>query len=132
MVEGILLGMKWLGLTWDEGPYHQSERLPLYRATAQKLLAGGHAYYCFCPKELLEKRRAEAQAAGRPPKYEGTCRAIAQEEATRRVAAGETAALRFAVPASGSTAFADEVFGGLEFANTELEDFVLLRSDGVP
>jgi glutamyl-tRNA synthetase len=132
MVEGILLGMKWLGLTWDAGPYHQSDRLAQYHEAAQKLLASGHAYYCFCSKELLEKRRAEAQAEGRAPRYEGTCRAIPRAEALQRVTAGEPAAVRFNVPASGSTAFDDEVFGRLEFANTELEDFVLLRSDGVP
>src|SRR5581483_9837203 len=84
MVEGILVGMRWLGLDWDEGPFFQSQRLEKY------------------------------------------------QEAARRLAAGEPAAIRFAVPPSGSTAFDDAVFGRVEFANTELEDFVLLRSDGVP
>src|SRR5437660_5392383 len=132
MVEGILVGMRWLGLNWDEGPYHQSQRLDLYRATAERLIASGHAYYCFCTKDQLEQRRSAAQAAGRPPMYERTCRRVAPEEAARRRAAGERCAIRFAVPESGATAWDDAVFGRLEFSNAEIEDFVLLRSDGVP
>jgi glutamyl-tRNA synthetase len=132
MVEGILVGMRWLGLTWDEGPYYQSQRLDLYRAAAEKLIASGHAYYCFCTKDQLEQRRAAAQAAGRPPMYERTCRRVAADEAARRRAAGERCAIRFAVPETGATAWDDAVFGRLEFANAEIEDFVLLRSDGVP
>lgn len=132
MVEGILQGMRWLGLEWDEGPFYQSKRLELYTATAQKLLASGHAYYCFCTKEELEQRRAEAAAAGRPPMYDRRCRRIAPEEALRRKQAGEPCAVRFAVPEGGSTSFDDAVFGKVEFANDELEDFVLLRSDGIP
>jgi glutamyl-tRNA synthetase len=132
MVEGIVQGMTWLGLDWDEGPFFQSKRLPLYRATAEKLLQSGHAYYCFCTKEELEARRARAQAEGRPPKYEGICRKLSKEEVERRRAAGEPCALRFAVPETGVTVIPDAVFGNVEFANTELEDFVLLRSDGIP
>jgi glutamyl-tRNA synthetase len=132
MVEGILQGLRWLGLNWDEGPYYQTQRLSLYRDTAARLMASGHAYYCFCSKEELERRRAAASAAGRPPQYEGTCRKLPPAEAAHKLAAGEPAALRFAVPRSGSTAFEDAVFGRVEFANTELEDFVLLRSDRVP
>lgn len=132
MVEGILQGMRWLGLNWDEGPYFQSQRGEMYRASAAKLLETGHAYYCFCTKEELEKRRAIAAAEGRAPKYEGTCRKITPQEAAQRHASGEAAVLRFAVPQSGSTGFDDAVFGRVEFANTELEDFVLLRSDGGP
>ncbi|MCU1306713.1 MAG: glutamyl-tRNA synthetase [Acidobacteriaceae bacterium] len=132
MVEGIIQGMKWLGLDWDEGPFFQSKRLPLYRATAEKLLQSGHAYYCFCTKEELEGRRARAQTEGRPPKYEGICRKLSKEEMERRRAAGDPCALRFAVPETGVTVIPDAVFGNVEFANTELEDFVLLRSDGIP
>ena len=132
MVEGILEGMRWLGLDWDEGPFFQTERMELYRATAGRLVAAGHAYSCFCTKEQMEKRRAEAQAAGRPPRYEGVCRKIPAAEAERRRAAGEACAVRFAVPQSGNTGFDDGVFGRVEFANAELEDFVLLRSDDGP
>jgi len=132
MVTGILDGMRWLGMDWDEGPFYQSQRLDLYRATADKLLASGHAYYCFCTKEELEQRRAAATASGQTPRYDGRCRKLAPEESHRRRAAGEAATLRFAVPATGVTRFDDAVFGTLEFANEELEDFVLLRSDGIP
>jgi len=132
MVEGIVQGMRWLGLDWDEGPYHQTQRMEMYRESAAKLIASGDAYYCFCTKQELERRRTAATAEGRPPKYEGTCRKLSPEEAGKRRAGGEAAAVRFAVPISGSTAFDDAVFGRVEFANHELEDFVLLRSDGGP
>ena len=132
MVEGIVQGLRWLGMDWDEGPFFQTQRLDLYRQAAARLVASGHAYYCFCTKEDLEKRRAAATAEGRPPKYEGTCRKIAPEEAARRVATGKTGAVRFAIPEGGGTSFDDAVFGRIEFAHSELEDFVLLRGDGGP
>ena len=132
MVEGILEGMRWLGLNWDEGPFYQSQRLDLYRATAEKLLASGHAYYCFCTKAELEERRAAAAAAGRPPMYDRRCRSIESHVAAARKSAGEACALRFAVPDGGVTSFDDAVFGRVEFTNSEIEDFVLLRSDGIP
>lgn len=127
MVDGILEGMRWIGLDWDEGPFFQSRRLPLYQATAQKLIDSGHAYYCFCTKEELEARRAEGTAA----MYDRRCRALDPAESKQRRLAGEIAAVRFAVP-DGSTSWNDAVFGKVEFANAELEDFVLLRSDGIP
>ena len=132
MVDGILEGLSWLGIDWDEGPFFQSRRMDLYRAAAERLLASGHSYYCFCSKEELEQRRAAAQAEGRPPRYDGTCRRLSADEAQRLRRAGDACAVRFAVPETGVTAFDDQVFGRVEFSNTELEDFVLLRSDGVP
>jgi glutamyl-tRNA synthetase len=132
MVDGILQGMQWLGITWDEGPYYQTQRTDLYRAAAARLIDSGAAYYCFCSKEELERRRTLASAEGRPPKYEGTCRKLNSAEALRRRSAGEAAAVRFAIPEGGNTSFDDAVFGKIEFANSELEDFILLRSDGSP
>jgi glutamyl-tRNA synthetase len=132
MVEGIVQGLRWLGMDWEEGPFFQTQRLDLYRQVAAKLVASGHAYYCFCTKDDLERRRAAATAEGRPLKYEGGCRKIGAEEAGRRVAAGETRAVRFAIPEGGATSFDDAVFGRIEFAHSELEDFVLLRGDGGP
>jgi glutamyl-tRNA synthetase len=132
MVEGILQGMRWLGLDWDEGPFYQAQRVEIHREIATQLLASGHAYYCFCSKEELESRRARATAEGRPPRYEGTCRKLLGKDALRRKEADEPAVLRFKVPESGSTSFDDAVFGRIEFANAELEDFVLLRSDNGP
>jgi glutamyl-tRNA synthetase len=132
MVEGILQGMQWLGLSWDEGPYYQTQRVALYRAAAARLLDSGAAYPCFCTKEELERMRAKAAADKRPPRYEGVCRKLDAAERLRRKNAGDPAALRFAVPETGSTSFDDAVFGKVEFANTEIEDFVLLRNDGSP
>ena len=132
MVQGILDGMQWLGLKWDEGPFFQSQRLPLYQATADRLRLSGHAYFCFCTKEELDQRRAQAAAAGKPQMYDRRCRGIDAAVAWERRNAGEPAALRFAVPEGGVTALNDAVFGRVEFANADLEDFVLLRSDGVP
>ncbi|HZR57182.1 MAG TPA: glutamate--tRNA ligase [Terriglobales bacterium] len=132
MVEGILQGLRWLGMDWDEGPFYQTQRTEIYRANAAKLVQSGHAYYCFCSKDELERRRQIAATGGRPPKYEGTCRKLSPVESVRRWSAGESGVVRFAVPESGVTAFEDAVFGRVEFANTELEDFVLLRSDGGP
>lgn len=132
MVEGILQGMQWLGINWDEGPYYQTKRTDIYRADAARLIESGAAYYCFCSKDELERRRAKAAEEGRPPKYEGICRKLDAAEALRRKSAGEAAAVRFAIPEGGSTSFDDAVFGKVEFANSELEDFVLLRSDGSP
>jgi glutamyl-tRNA synthetase len=132
MVEGILDGMRWLGLNWDEGPFFQSQRLDLYKATAQKLLDSGRAYPCFCTKEDLEHRRKVASEAGKPPMYDRRCSIIAPKDAAARRAAGEPAAIRFRVPETGVTAFDDAVMGRIEFANSEIEDFVLLRSDGIP
>jgi glutamyl-tRNA synthetase len=132
MTEGILQGLSWLGIHWDEGPLHQAQRNDLYRAAAARVLNAGAAYYCFCSKDELERRRVKAAEEGRPPKYEGTCRRLDPGEAARRKTSGESAALRFAVPEGGSTGFDDAVFGKVEFANSELEDFVLLRSDGSP
>jgi glutamyl-tRNA synthetase len=132
MVDGILQGLTWLGITWDEGPFYQSQRMDLYTEAAEKLVENGHAYYCFCTKEQLEAGRAAAAAEGRTPTYPETCRKIDVGEAAVRKERGEAAAVRFKVPEHGTTSFEDAVFGKVEFANEELEDFVLLRSDGVP
>jgi len=137
---GIIEDLRWLGLAWDEGPdvggphgpYRQSERLALYRAHAERLLAGGQAYYCFCPVERLEADRKKALAAGRAPKYAGTCRPLAPAESRRRVEAGERAVVRLRVPDQPLVRFTDVVRGELAFATETIGDPVLLRSDGTP
>src|SRR5512146_2045930 len=108
MVDGILDGLRWLGIDWDEGPFFQTDRMQLYRAAAGKLLNSGHAYYCFCTKEQLEQQRAQGVAEGRVTR--DACRGLARDDAARRIEAGEGAAIRFAVPEGGSTAFDDAVF----------------------
>lgn len=141
LVEGILADLAWLGITWDEGPFFQSERLALYREAAERLLAAGAAYPCFCapaqyagPEGQEESEPAEEKEAKTAPAARQTCPcrhlAAAEREARRRE--NRPYAIRFRVPESGVTGFADEVFGEQEIANSELEDFVLLRSTGLP
>ena len=132
--------LHWLGLSWDEGPdvggphgpYRQSERLAIYAEHAQRLLARGAAYYCFCTPEELEAQRVVALAAGLQPKYAGTCRTLDPAASIRRVAAGEPAALRFIVPAGREITFRDTVRGQVTFETGIIGDPVLVRSDGHP
>ncbi len=138
--DSILQDLRWLGLEWDEGPdvggasgpYRQSERLHLYTSYANELLAGGQAYYCFCPPQKLEDDRRKDLAAGRPPKYHGTCRDIPGEEAKRRLDAGERAVVRFRVPEHIDVSFQDLVRGEVTFSTDVIGDPVIVRSDGRP
>jgi glutamyl-tRNA synthetase len=132
LTTAILESMNWLGLHWDEGPFYQSQRLERYLEIAGKLEALEHAYPCFCLPEQLQAKRAEAEAQKRPWKYGGVCRDLAPHEREQRRSAGQPFALRFRVPAAGQTRFDDQVFGPIELENQEIEDFVLLRSDGHP
>jgi glutamyl-tRNA synthetase len=132
MVEGILEGMRWLGLDWDEGPFFQSERTERYRAAAQELFKSGHAYYCYCTPESLKERRDLAMKEKKNYKYEGTCRHLSSTEIETKEAAGVPRALRFKVPESGSIEFPDHVFGKIEVAHEQIEDFVLLNSRNHP
>jgi len=139
MVTGILDSMRWLGLTWDEGPgvggpyapYFQTERLDLYRRAAADLMATGHAYRCYCTPEELKVRRDAAQAAGASWSYDRTCRGLSADDWAERDRAGRTYAVRFSVP-DGHTAFNDLVHGRISFEHDHIEDFVILRSDGFP
>ena len=136
----ILDDLRWMGLTWDEGveaggsmgPYRQSERLTLYGEHAGRLIATGHAYYCFCTTEVLEAERQAQLAAGRPPKYAGTCRSIAPQDAAARRAAGEAAVVRLRVPAGRDVTFDDLVRGPVTVHTDVIGDPVLVRSDGIP
>ena len=130
LVEAVIEGMRWLGLNWDEGPFFQSQRIDLYRATAQRLLASGHAYRCFCSPKEIEQRRQAGEKSGRPWKYDGRCRRLTAEEVAARQ--GQAHAVRFRVPETGETSFDDIVFGQVRVTHEEIEDFVLLRSDALP
>ncbi|PYV25642.1 MAG: glutamate--tRNA ligase [Acidobacteria bacterium] len=132
LVTAILESLEWLGLRWDEGPYRQSERLDRYREMAAELARLGHAYPCFCTAEELQAKRARAEAERRPWKYDGACRQLDDSERERRRAEGRPYALRFRVPEAGQTTFEDRVFGEVKVEHRDLEDFVLLRSDGHP
>lgn len=122
LTDDILEQIRWLGLEWDGEPTHQSERLHLYAKAADQLLAEGRAYWCDCTTEQVQQRAAER---GGPPGYDGHCR-------DRGLDRGPGTALRFRVPDEGSTTFDDMVRGTVTFEHRKLEDFVLLRSSGIP
>src|SRR5581483_7712233 len=139
MVVGILESLRWLGLHWDEGPivggphapYFQAQRLDRHRAAADRLIASGAAYYCYCNAAELEAQRHEAQERGAAWTYAGTCRGLDAAAIAANEAAGKARAIRFRVP-PGRTGFDDLVRGRIDFDHANLEDFVIVRSDGSP
>jgi len=139
-IRGIIEGLKWLGLEWDEGPdiggpygpYIQSQRLPLYQEHARWLVEHGYAYYCFCTPERLERVRQEQRARGEPPGYDRHCRYLPPEEVAARLARGEPAVIRFKMPLEGETTIVDLLRGEITYENRLLQDLVLLKSDGFP
>jgi glutamyl-tRNA synthetase len=130
-IEAILNGMRWLGLDWDEGPYRQTERFNIYKDYVDKLLKEGSAYYCYCSPEELEQRRKEALAKGMPPKYDGRCRDIERRE-TRDERREKKPAVRFKMPQEGQTVVKDLIRGRIVFENAQLDDLIIMRSDGTP
>lgn len=132
--------LHWLGLWWDEGPdmggpygpYRQSERLPIYQQYAQRLVADGHAYYCFCTPERLEEMRREQEARHEPPRYNRFCLRLSPEEVQAKLAAGVPRVVRLRMPDDGETTFEDLVRGTISFRNDLQDDSVLLKSDGFP
>ena len=131
LTEAILDGLTWLGLDWDEGPFHQADGLERHRADVDRLLENGSAYRCFCPPERLERLREEARAEGVAAAYDRLCREVDPEDKAKRVAAGEPYTVRFAMP-EGETVWNDVVSGETRFRNSDIEDFILLRTDGTP
>lgn len=138
--EGILDILHWFGVDWDEGPdvggphgpYIQSERLALYRQGAQELIDKGLAYRCFCSPERLQQLRDKQREKGLPPGYDRHCRTLSQPEIDEKLAAGAGYVVRFAMPREGTTAVYDLIRGESIFQNVNLEDLVLLKSDGYP
>lgn len=124
-IRAILDAMEWLSLDWDQGPFYQTQRLDVYREYLQKLVENGSAYYCQCTPDELEKRRQEASAAGRKPKYDGLCRNLGLGPGPNRV-------IRFRSPDTGTTVLNDLIKGPIFFENSELDDLVIQRSDGMP
>lgn len=137
--EDILEHLRWLGLEWDEGivvggphgTYRQSDRYDRHRDVAQDLVSSGNAYYSFATAEQLDAFKREAREAGTSPAYDGS-REPSETEVTERLAAGETAVVRFKVPRPGATEFADIVRGDMRFEHAQVDDFVILRSNGTP
>jgi glutamyl-tRNA synthetase len=131
MVDVILNSLQWLGLNWDEGPYYQSQRFELYREAAQRLLAEGKAYRCFCRPEDINARREAGMKEKGSWKYERICYNLAGPQIDANLKAGMPHAVRFLVP-PGRTAFQDVVHGEIALEHEGMDDFVLLRSDGFP
>jgi len=132
-LEGILEGLRWLGIDWDEGPkvggkfgpYFQSQRLEIYQKLSRELVERGRAYYCHCSSERLEKMRAEQTAKKQPPGYDRCCRDLGLD-------AAQGAVIRFKTPLESRTTFHDLIRNEVTFENATLDDFVLLKSDGYP
>lgn len=137
--------MVWLGLDWDEGPtpdasgvkgqfgpYFQMQRLDKYKAASDQLIAQNQAYPCYCRPEEVEKMREMALLQKRPPRYDGTCRRYTPEQRAAKEAEGRKKSIRFATPTTGVTKFTDLIHGAKEFENELLEDFVIVKSSGVP
>ena len=139
-VDIIYNTLKDAGLNWDEGPdiggdygpYVQSERMGSYLDYAKQLVERGGAYYCFCTKEELENRIGHDEENGGISRYDGHCRALSREEVERRLAAGEPYVIRQKMPTEGSTTFHDLVYGDIVVDNAELEDQILIKTDGMP
>jgi glutamyl-tRNA synthetase len=125
-IQVILDAMTWLGMDWDEGPYYQSQRISYYQEAAEKLLKEGKAYRCYCTSEELETKREAALKAGIKPKYDRTCLN------RKSPPPGKPSAIRFLSPNEGKTVVEDLIQGHVEFDNTELDDLIILRSDGLP
>jgi glutamyl-tRNA synthetase len=125
-MDSILEGIRWLGLDWDEGPFRQTERLGTYQAYIEKLLLNGHAYHCYCSPEELEERRKEAMAKGQPIRYDRRCRDL--KEPVEDI----EPVVRFKMPLDGEVAVDDLIKGKTVFDNSQLDDLIIMRSDGTP
>lgn len=135
-IEAIIQVLKWLQLDWDEGPYFQTQRLPLYKEKVQKLLVEEKAYPCICSPEVLEAKRQAAQKEKKKPVYDGTCRPKDNGRpsalSAQLMSEGKPFVIRFLGPKSGTTVVEDKVKGRVVFENNELDDLILARSDGMP
>ncbi len=132
-IEGILDGLNWLGLDWDEGPYFQTDFADEHIKSAQKLLENGQAYKCFCTREELDAKRQKALAARQDIKYDGTCRHLSPEQIAEKEKQNIPHVIRFKVPhKDGSVIYEDKVLGDIKRAYSDIEDFVIVRSNGKP
>ena len=132
-IDGILDGLSWLGLDWDEGPNFQSRFIDAHRETARRLLTSGHAYKCFCTKEELDAKREEARKQKKTYQYDRSCRYLSPEEIVEKEGSGLPFTIRFRVPeGAGAVRFNDVVYGPIEKQYADLDDFVIVRSNGQP
>ncbi len=143
-VQAILDSLRWLGLNWDEGPqdsrlsegpykpYFQMQRLETYKKFLDQLMKGGKAYRCYCSKEDLDEMRRLAALEKRPPRYDGRCRNLTEQARKEYDAAGKKYSIRFKMPDSGTTVVDDLIRGKVSFENNLLQDFVIIKTSGVP
>lgn len=132
-ISGIIEGLEWLGIDWDEGPYFQTDFSGDHRHAAETLLQDANAYHCFCTKEELDKKREAALAAKKSVGYDGTCRQLSDAEVEEKLDAGQPSVIRFKVPdREGKIGYDDEVLGRIESSYEEIDDFVIVRSNGSP
>lgn len=139
-VSDLLSSLRWLGLDWDEGPevggpygpYFQSQRLSFYREYAEKLVASGDAYHCYCSPARLEAMRAEQRRKGAAVGYDRHCRELTDRERAEREAEGTVPVIRLKVPREGETCFDDLIRGRICMKNSQMDDLILLKSDGFP
>ena len=132
-IDGIIDGLKWLGINWDEGPYFQSDHVHEHIEAAHKLISTGHAYKCFCTKEELDAKREAAVTAKVTYQYDRACLKLSPEEITAQEAKNTPYVIRFKVPdGKGSVIFEDKVYGRIERTYRDIEDFVIIRSNGTP
>ena len=132
-IAGIVEGLEWLGIDWDEGPYYQTDFSEDHKKAAQKLIEEKKAYKCFCTKEELEHKREAALAAKKNVGYDGTCRNLMPDEIAEKEAAGLASVIRFKVPQrEGKLGYDDKVLGRIESSYSEIDDFVIVRSNGSP
>lgn len=124
-VDAIFEGLEWLGIDWDEGPFYQTKRVPEYKEYLQKLIDSGDAYYCTCTPDEITAMREKAMAEGKKPKYDGTCR-------NKGLKDGPGTVIRIKAPLEGATVLHDVVKGDITLDNSELDDFIIRRSDGMP
>jgi glutamyl-tRNA synthetase len=135
----LIDSLHWLGITWDEGPgvggphppYYQTQRREIYQEYTRKLLESGHAYYCFCTPERLDRVRKEQLSKKENPRYDGLCRRLSPSEADTRASNGERHVVRFKIPETGSVTAHDLIRGDITVENSALDDYVIVRSDGL-
>src|SRR5437667_3932818 len=138
-IEDLLKGMEWFGLDIDEGPvvggpygpYYQLQRKAIYQQYANQLLESGHAYRCYCTAERLDAMRKQQEAQKLPPRYDRLCRYLSEQERAAKEAEGLPSVVRFAMPLEGETIVPDALHGDMVFKNTDLDDMVILKSNGL-
>jgi glutamyl-tRNA synthetase len=131
-IDKLIDALHWLGMQWDEGPYFQSQRLDIYSSEAERLLLEKKAYRCYCTVEELATGRELARAENRPFLYPGTCRNLSPEKEDAFLKDGRGVVIRLLTPDKGTTIVQDEIRGEVSFENSDLDDFIIIKSNGLP